>query len=189
VKYVITSVDKFHGPNKGSEVVDLAKSDLASVKALGAALRRKGVLCKGQAVRSMRGPIAWELGEPLQGTLNGQPCLTHSPYADNPIPESAIIVFPRNVPGLTTGFHSLTLIPVKGGFAFGSGMHGCLYDHAEGPFESVQAAAESASQLFELAEDSYKSLQLNSYLELPKDAGAQYVEIFAVDADWESGEA
>jgi hypothetical protein len=112
VRYTVTSVDKFHGPNPGSETIELSEADLASPQTLGAALRKARILVSGQRVRSYRGPNAWERGEPLAGTLNGKPCPTPSPYAANPIAENAVIVFPHNAPGLTTGLHSLTLTPV-----------------------------------------------------------------------------
>lgn len=111
VKYTVTSVDKFHGRNFGSSEIELKPTDFADVKSLGKALREARILVTGQRVQSFRGPNFWERGEGIPGTRNGQPCLTASPYASNPIPANAVIVFPHNAPGLTTGLHSITLTP------------------------------------------------------------------------------
>jgi hypothetical protein len=112
-KYRLTSVDKFHGRNPRSEIIELTEADFASAGTLGAALRKARVLMPGQRVRSFRGPTAWERGESTPGTLNGQPCPTRSPYAQNPIAADAVIVFPGLAHGLTTGIHSITITPVK----------------------------------------------------------------------------
>jgi hypothetical protein len=113
-KYRVTSVDKYHGPDKETYEIALPASAFSSKKALGKALRAARVLMRGQTVRDFRGPTAWERGEPLPGRnrLTGESRPTPSPYAKSPIPESAVIVFPNNVPGLTTGYHSITLTPV-----------------------------------------------------------------------------
>lgn len=109
--YTVTSVDKFHGRNTETAEIELSAADFASVAALAAALRKARILVSGQRVQSFRGPNAWERGEPLQGTLNGRPCPTPSPYASNPVHVNTVIVFPHNAPGLTTGLHSITLTP------------------------------------------------------------------------------
>jgi hypothetical protein len=114
MRYRVTSVDKYHGPDKETYEIALPASAFSSKKALGKALRAARVLMRGQTVRDFRGPTAWERGEPLPGRniLTGESRPTPSPYAKSPIPESAVIVFPNNVPGLTTGYHSITLTPV-----------------------------------------------------------------------------
>lgn len=116
-KYRVSSVDKYHGRNKETREVELHADAFNTKKSLGRALRDAGILMSGQTVRSFRGPNAWERGESIPGRnlLTGESRPTLSPYAENPIPESAVIVFPGNAPGLTTGYHSITLTPVKSG--------------------------------------------------------------------------
>lgn len=82
-KYRVTSVDKFHGPNKETSEVELWVDALNTKKSLGRALRDARILTSGQTVREFR----------REG--------------------DKVVVFPNNAPGLTTGYHSITLTPVK----------------------------------------------------------------------------
>lgn len=75
-------------------------------------------------------------------------------------------------------------------YAFGSGSHGCLYDHREGPFDSKESAIDAAIALFEDALDEAQdaalrlALRREHYSHLPRGAGADYIELFEVAEDW-----
>lgn len=75
-------------------------------------------------------------------------------------------------------------------YAHGSGSYGCLHDSQQGPFETIERAAQSAVDTFAdaLSERQQAALRLalrqHLYSDLPRKAGADYVEIFEVDADW-----
>lgn len=80
-------------------------------------------------------------------------------------------------------------------FAYGNGSYGCLFDHVEGPFQSELAAADAAAQLFDLNSEDMLTLRYKGILSqqdvTTKDVdgsqlllGADYIEIFEVDADW-----
>ena len=76
-------------------------------------------------------------------------------------------------------------------YAYGNGMPGCLFDHAEGPYDTREQAIDAACALLELNADEKQDLLNESVIyfrgERFHEVGAGIVEIFEVDEDWESG--
>lgn len=69
-------------------------------------------------------------------------------------------------------------------YAFGNGSFGCLYDNVDGPYMSAKEAADVAADMFELSAADRSKLVSLGCLELPRGAGADYVEVFEVDEHW-----
>lgn len=83
-------------------------------------------------------------------------------------------------------------------YAYGNGSFGCLYDHTDGPFDTQEAAANAAADLFELQDAGREALVRDAHLnlheynhvfidmdvELRGGQGADVIEVFEVDEDW-----
>ena len=75
-------------------------------------------------------------------------------------------------------------------YAYGNGCVGCLFDHTSGPYDDLESAADGAADNLELTEAEREELAADGCLYLDGDraaeVGAQVVEIFEVDEDWQA---
>lgn len=75
-------------------------------------------------------------------------------------------------------------------YAYGNGCVGCLFDHMSGPYEDMESAADDAADSLELTEAEREELAADGCLyfepERGREVGAQVVEIFEVDEDWQA---
>ena len=77
---------------------------------------------------------------------------------------------------------------IKKYYGYGNGSFGCLYDHADGPYDSPSEAALAARDALKLTQKEARRLFTYRYLAIEagrrEEVDADYVEIFECEEDW-----